>query len=216
MPRVSCRRPRAPALTRRLSAAALSLSTVAVLAAADAAHLDVSRREPGTGEAVRVAPIDPALRTRAEDAAQSLWISRIAAAAAASALRIDPARLAMWERLAYCETGGNWRDGGQYGGGLGIYVGTWKMYGGREFAPRPQDATKDQQIAVAERIARDGMGGWGCAARLNLTRAGPRYEPGNSSATISARAASPGSPANTETRTPCTSCTDAASAASRA
>ena len=75
-------------------------------------------------------------------------------------------RVAMWEELAHCETGGNWQDGGEYGGGLGIYVGSWKAYGGTEFAARPQQATKEQQIVVAERIATDGMGGWGCAHTL--------------------------------------------------
>jgi hypothetical protein len=144
------------------------LSTTAALAVADAARFNVSKPEADANDVVHVAPIDPALRTRAEDAAQDLWISHIARAAAAAAARIEPARLAMWDRLAHCETGGDWRDGGEYGGGLGIYVGTWKMYGGQEFAPRPQDATKNQQIEVAERIARDGMGGWGCAERLNL------------------------------------------------
>ena len=75
-------------------------------------------------------------------------------------------RVAMWDELADCETGGDWHNGGDYGGGLGIYVGTWRMYGGREFAARPQWASKAQQIAVAERIALDGYGGWGCAHRL--------------------------------------------------
>ena len=74
----------------------------------------------------------------------------------------------MWDRLAQCETGGDWSNGGDYGGGLGIYVGTWRMYGGQEFAARPQYATKAQQIVVAERIALDGMGGWGCARELGL------------------------------------------------
>ena len=75
-------------------------------------------------------------------------------------------RIAMWDELAHCETGGNWYDGGEYGGGLGIYVGTWRMYGGHEIAAKPQWATKAQQIEVAERIAQDGYGGWGCARRL--------------------------------------------------
>jgi Transglycosylase-like domain len=75
-------------------------------------------------------------------------------------------RVAMWDQLAECETGGDWYNGGDYGGGLGIYVGTWRMYGGREFAARAQWASKDEQITIAERIARDGYGGWGCAHKL--------------------------------------------------
>jgi hypothetical protein len=75
-------------------------------------------------------------------------------------------RVAMWDQLANCETGGNWHNGGDYGGGLGIYVGTWRAYGGRQFAARPQWASKEQQIVIAERIATDGYGGWGCAHTL--------------------------------------------------
>jgi hypothetical protein len=89
-----------------------------------------------------------------------------AAAEQAQAAQARARRVAMWEELADCETGGDWYNGGDYGGGLGIYVGTWRMYGGREFAARPQWATKAQQIAVAERIALDGYGGWGCAHKL--------------------------------------------------
>lgn len=78
-------------------------------------------------------------------------------------------RDAMWEALAICETGGDWQDGGDYGGGLGIYVGTWLgMGGGGEFAPRAQYATRAEQIIVAERIAQHGFGGWGCAERVGL------------------------------------------------
>ena len=72
----------------------------------------------------------------------------------------------MWDALAKCETGGNWHNGGDFGGGLGIYVGTWRAYGGRQFVARPQWASKDQQIVIAERIATDGYGGWGCAHTL--------------------------------------------------
>jgi hypothetical protein len=95
--------------------------------------------------------------------------ARAAAEAAeqqAKAVEAHARRVAMWDELADCETGGDWHNGGDYGGGLGIYVGTWRMYGGREFAARPQWASKEQQIEVAERIALDGYGGWGCAHRL--------------------------------------------------
>lgn len=67
-----------------------------------------------------------------------------------------------WERLAQCETAGNWKNGGRWAGGLGIYTngsfrdadaGTWERFGGEEFAPSPDRATKEQQIVVANRIA---------------------------------------------------------------
>jgi hypothetical protein len=69
---------------------------------------------------------------------------------------------AYWHDVAICETStaktrengtGNWQDRGSFSGGLGIYVGTWRAYGGREFAPKPAQATIEQQMIVANRIA---------------------------------------------------------------
>ena len=70
-----------------------------------------------------------------------------------------------WNRLAQCETSQHWQNGGKYAGGLGIYstgkfpeatMGTWERYGGEQFAPSPDKATREQQIIVANRIAVDG------------------------------------------------------------
>lgn len=61
-----------------------------------------------------------------------------------------------WHRMAKCETNSNWKDTGQWSGGLGIYTQTWKGYGGLEFAPKPELATIDEQIIVANRISTQG------------------------------------------------------------
>ena len=61
-----------------------------------------------------------------------------------------------WHRMAQCETGGNWKNTGQWSGGLGIYTQTWKGYGGLEFASKPEKATIDEQIIVANRISTQG------------------------------------------------------------
>ena len=67
-----------------------------------------------------------------------------------------------WDKVAQCETANNWKNGGTWAGGLGIYtkgefgsssMGTWEFYGGEEFAPSPDKATKAEQIKVANRIA---------------------------------------------------------------
>lgn len=77
------------------------------------------------------------------------------------------ARERTWDELARCENGGDWTVVDRYGGGLGIYIGTWQGFGGEEFASNPGYATKEQQIIVAERIyARHGFDGWGCAHNL--------------------------------------------------
>lgn len=78
---------------------------------------------------------------------------------------VAKATLQFWEELARCETQSNWQDTGQYAGGLGIYtkgnfpdsdMGTWERWGGEEFAPSPDKATKEQQIIVANRISVEG------------------------------------------------------------
>ena len=77
------------------------------------------------------------------------------------------------DRLAHCETGGDWKNGGNFAGGLGIARSTWIAFGGRQFARTPDRATKKEQIQVANRIALwgfqqktrfqypVGLGGWG-------------------------------------------------------
>ncbi|GAA1958114.1 hypothetical protein GCM10009798_17110 [Nocardioides panacihumi] len=78
----------------------------------------------------------------------------------------------VWDRLAGCESGGNWHTntGNGYYGGLQFNIGTWQANGG---SGRPDQASREQQIAVATRV-RDASGGYGawpaCAASLGLPR----------------------------------------------
>jgi hypothetical protein len=68
-----------------------------------------------------------------------------------------------WNRIAECESGGDWHidTGNGYYGGLQISKGTWDGYGGQRFAEFPDNASKDQQIKVAERIQNgQGWGAW--------------------------------------------------------
>jgi hypothetical protein len=92
--------------------------------------------------------------------------------------------MAFIDRLAHCETHSNWKNGGNWSGGLGIARSTWIAWGGRQFAAAPHHATKKEQIIVANRIAlwgfthRNGrfvfpvgLGGWGaldCARPVRL------------------------------------------------
>jgi resuscitation-promoting factor RpfA len=68
-----------------------------------------------------------------------------------------------WDQVARCESGGNWgiNTGNGYYGGVQFNAGTWASHGGSEFAPSAQLATREQQIAVAERVlATQGRGAW--------------------------------------------------------
>ena len=68
-----------------------------------------------------------------------------------------------WDQVARCESGGNWaiNTGNGYHGGVQFSAGTWASHGGGEFAPSAELATREQQIAVAERVlATQGRGAW--------------------------------------------------------
>lgn len=81
-----------------------------------------------------------------------------------------------WDRVASCESGGNWaiNTGNGYHGGLQFSQGTWASHGGSEFASSANQASRDQQIAVAERVlATQGKGAWPVCGR-GLSAASPR------------------------------------------
>lgn len=78
----------------------------------------------------------------------------------------------VWDQLAQCESGGNWsiNTGNGYSGGLQFAPGTWTGNGGGAYAPTAAQATREQQIAVAENIrAKSGFNPWpACADKLGL------------------------------------------------
>ncbi|MBO0896963.1 MULTISPECIES: transglycosylase family protein [Arthrobacter] len=75
-----------------------------------------------------------------------------------------------WDALAQCESGGNWgiSTGNGFSGGLQFLPSTWAAYGG---TGDPASASREQQIAVAERVlAGQGWGAWpACSAKLGLS-----------------------------------------------
>ena len=81
-----------------------------------------------------------------------------------------------WDKVASCESGGNWaiNTGNGFQGGLQFSPGTWSSHGGGEYAPSAHMATKEQQIAVAERVlASQGRGAWPVCG-TGLSSATPR------------------------------------------
>ncbi|MFE9925729.1 transglycosylase family protein [Streptomyces sp. NPDC005774] len=68
-----------------------------------------------------------------------------------------------WDRVAECESGGSWsqNSGNGYYGGLQLAQGDWEKYGGLDYATSADQASRGQQIAVAEKILADqGVGAW--------------------------------------------------------
>lgn len=78
----------------------------------------------------------------------------------------------VWDALAQCESGGNWsiNTGNGYYGGLQFAASTWNAYGGQEYAPTADQATREQQIAVAQKVQQgQGWGAWpACTASLGI------------------------------------------------
>lgn len=78
-----------------------------------------------------------------------------------------------WDALAQCESGGNWsiNTGNGFSGGLQFTSSTWAAYGG---TGSPENASREQQIAVAERVqASQGWGAWpSCSSQLGLSGGG--------------------------------------------
>ncbi|MEU3344771.1 transglycosylase family protein [Streptomyces sp. NPDC006700] len=86
------------------------------------------------------------------------------------------AEASTWNKVAACESSGNWHinTGNGYYGGLQFTRSTWAAYGGTRYAPSADLATRDQQIAVAEKVLDgQGPGAWPvCSTRAGLTRGG--------------------------------------------
>lgn len=79
-----------------------------------------------------------------------------------------------WDKVAECESSGNWNTstGNGFSGGLQFTPSTWKSYGGTQYASKAKDASREQQIAVAERILQgQGPNAWpNCGKKAGLTK----------------------------------------------
>ena len=94
-------------------------------------------------------------------------------AAAGIALGATPAQAApasVWDRVAQCESSGNWHidTGNGYYGGLQFSLATWHGYGG---AGNPANASRSEQIRIAEKVlAGQGWGAWPvCSVKAGAT-----------------------------------------------
>ena len=118
-----------------------------------------------------------------------------------------------WDTVASCESGGNWsiNTGNGYYGGLQFSASTWAAYGGTAYASTANQASKSQQIAVAEKVlAAQGKGAWpNCGTGLS----GASYSGGSSSSSSGSNSSSSSSSKSTSERS--TSDTTASRSAER-
>ncbi|KIF74785.1 transglycosylase [Streptomyces sp. 150FB] len=88
-----------------------------------------------------------------------------------SATSASAASSSEWDQVAQCESGGNWQidTGNGFYGGLQFTNSTWAAYGGTAYAPQANQASKSQQISVAEKVlAGQGKGAWpSCGVNLS-------------------------------------------------
>ena len=104
---------------------------------------------------------------RSSKATRALALAGAAGVAVAAPLMgagtASAATTSEWDAVAQCESGGNWsiNTGNGYYGGLQFSASTWAAYGGTAYAPTADQASKSQQIAIAEKVlAGQGKGAW--------------------------------------------------------
>ncbi|MEU9481649.1 transglycosylase family protein [Streptomyces sp. NPDC048191] len=140
--------------------------------------------------------------TRSTDRGDGARKGRTAAALAGAALLAPLGLLAatgnaaaadngVWDRIAQCESGGNWHinTGNGYYGGLQFSASTWRAYGGTAYAPTADQASRSAQIAVASKVQQaQGWGAWPvCSGRAGASGAAPAADRTGSSGTAASR-----------------------------
>ncbi|MGW3914226.1 transglycosylase family protein [Streptomyces sp. NPDC005070] len=120
----------------------------------------------------------PALIVAAGVTGSAIVIPLLAAASA------NAADGTTWDRVAQCESGGAWsaNEGNGYYGGLQLDQDNWEAHGGLEYAPTADQASRSQQIAVAEKVLADtGLAAWptcGPLSGLSKSSAGVSVDTG--------------------------------------
>lgn len=114
-----------------------------------------------------------ALNRTARIAALAGVTGAVVAAPLMGATSASAATASEWDQVAQCEAGGNWsiNTGNGFYGGLQFSASTWAAYGGTAYASSADQASKSQQIAVAEKVlAGQGKGAWpNCGVGLSNT-----------------------------------------------
>ncbi|MBF9066893.1 aggregation-promoting factor C-terminal-like domain-containing protein [Streptacidiphilus fuscans] len=121
-----------------------------------------------------------------------------------------------WDSVAQCESSGNWsiNTGNGYYGGLQFSQSTWDAYGGQQYASSADQASKDQQIAVAEKVLADqGPGAWPvCGPQAGLTQGGPAPVISTSGSSGSSNSATSATSANSSAASSSTASSDSGQA----
>ncbi|WP_327068551.1 MULTISPECIES: LysM peptidoglycan-binding domain-containing protein [unclassified Kitasatospora] len=116
-------------------------------------------------------------RTQAEKAIAAAGVAGVGLAVPLlTATSAHAAPVSVWDQVANCESTNNWsiNSGNGFYGGLQFTSSTWAAYGGTQYAAQANQASKAQQISVAERVLADqGPGAWPvCSVKAGLSKGG--------------------------------------------
>jgi nucleoid-associated protein YgaU len=109
-------------------------------------------------------------------------VGGLAVASLAAAGSAEAATDTQWDRLAKCESGGNWgiNTGNGFYGGLQFTSSTWKAYGGQKYARTADQATREEQIQIGAKVAAgQGWGAWPSCSRKAGLHGSPATAPGS-------------------------------------
>ena len=117
----------------------------------------------------------PSSRSRRVRVAAAVVGAATAAAGGVALATSAGATDTVWDRVATCESGQNWsiNTGNGYYGGLQFHPQTWTGFGGGRYAAYAHQATRGQQIEIAQKVLKvQGPGAWPvCSRRAGLTLA---------------------------------------------
>src|SRR5215467_3102921 len=144
-----------------------------LLVASFATAADAQELVPGEGIVVPSAAPEDAADTQVTSDAEETAESPPEIPVPAPPRRADAppvfSNYTIWDRLAVCESGSNWHinTGNGYYGGVQEDMTFWRRYGGMAYASRPDLATREQQIVVAQRgLAVQGWAAWPRCSRI--------------------------------------------------
>jgi LysM repeat protein len=139
----------------------------------DAGHLAARTRQLTSQASVRKG-LDVSLTSNIRRALGAVAATALAFGMGAASAAPAEAATTVWDKVAQCESGGNWKinTGNGYYGGVQFSARTWKAYGGTSYASRANLASYAEQIAVARRVlAGQGPQAWPvCGRRAGLTK----------------------------------------------
>ncbi|WP_269676129.1 transglycosylase family protein [Kitasatospora mediocidica] len=130
-------------------------------------------RNETTAATTAATPASARRRNRVRIAVLGGALAVVPVAGLVTATASSAAPVSTWDKVAQCESTGNWSidSGNGFYGGLQFTSSTWAAFGGTQFAPQANQATPAQQISIGEKVlAAQGPGAWPiCSVKAGLS-----------------------------------------------